>query len=212
MICNDHRFIYTKVGKTGSASIQEQLIKLGGNQQHLDHYHILDDINENTQNYFKFTFVRNPWARCVSRYFYVKSRQGERYNMYKNSTFNEYIKAKGPPYEDNDDRKFLLTFDWCSHSPNLQKLYEKKHPFENQVDWISDEHGKVLTDFVGKFENLQEDFNAVCDKIGIPHQQLPHKNKTNHKHYTEYYDDETRSIVAEKYAKDIEYFGYEFGE
>ena len=80
----------------------------------------------------------------------------------------------------------------------------EQHPF-----LICEERG-LRADFIGEFENLQQDFDTVCDQIGIPRQELPHINKTTRKHYTEYYDDETREAVADYYHEDIEAFGYSY--
>ena len=207
MINDKFKFIYTKIGKTGSTSIEGILKQQSGDNYHSGHYHLLDDLSEVTRNYFKFAFVRNPWDRCVSRFFYTKSKcdvnDGIDRGAYRGSNFNDFIRSEG---------EFSLLTDWCNHSPNLQRIFGNHSPFDKQLDWISDKDGNVLADYIGKLETMQNDFNIICDKIGIPQQQLPHKNKSKHKHYTEYYDDETKEIVAEKYAKDIEYFGYEFGE
>ena len=99
----------------------------------------------------------------------------------------------------------------CLQFVNFSEYLRKRQVLLQQYDFLSN-NGEIQVDFIGRFENFQQDFNTVCDKIGIPQQQLPHRNKSKHKHYTEYYDDETREIVAQKYARDIEYFGYKFGE
>jgi len=161
------------------------------------------------KNYFKFAFVRNPWDRAVSRYFYVKanSKKKERIKRYRNSTFEEYVR-------DENNEFFLDTKRYAKSFPgrrvHLEKIMKKYSPFENQLDWITDENGKVLINFIGRFENLDRDFKTICQKIGIPPVSLKHTNKSKHKHYSKYYNKETRKIIAEKYCRDIEYFGYKF--
>ena len=111
--------------------------------------------------------------------------------------------------DDFSFKNYLLNINPFS-SNTANNPFPHSH-FRNQCDFILDQNSNLLLDFVGKLENAQQDFDTICDKIGISRTKLLHENKTNHKHYTKYYDDETREIVAKKYAKDIEYFGYTFG-
>lgn len=79
-------------------------------------------------------------------------------------------------------------------------------------DWLT-LNGKLAVDNILRFENLKSDFEKMCHKLDLPNDiNLPHLNKTHHRHYTEYYDDELRDIVAKKYKNDIKHFGYEFGK
>jgi len=168
-------------------------------------------ITENEfHSYFKFTFVRNPWDRIVSEYKY---------------------RRHPPKY---DFKTFLF-----KHFPMPSWTDEYCHVIP-QYDFIYDKDDNCLLDYVGKFENLQNDFYEVCQQLNLPDLKLPHKNKSlsffrrdnslynvlktikdavsiNQKRntfskYTEYYDDETKEWIAKIYEKDILAFDYKFGE
>ena len=207
MISHKHKFIFVHIPKNAGTSIEwclfgrdkkeENLYGVRGGivLQHLKANELQEIVgNEIFKTYFKFSFVRNPFSKCVSEYFWEINHFGVRLN------FRSWVKLKLP--------NLIKT----SENNNIKNL-RKKHNLE-QYKFLYNAQGELIIDFIGRFENLQEDFNIICDRIGVPHQQLPkeNKNKSNHKHYTEYYDDETKQIVAEKYAKDIEYFGYKFGD
>lgn len=65
-------------------------------------------------------------------------------------------------------------------------------------------------DFLMRFERLDEDFMVVCEKTGIPHVQLPHRNKSERAHYSHYYDEELKEVVRNKFGEEIDFGGYHF--
>ena len=203
MINDKYKYAYLGTGKCGSTSVGRVLSKMpdtkGG--QHSILLAILKDSNKDRipNDYFTFTFYRNPYARIVSAW-----------QEFKKPWAFKWAKEEG--YWDKDSFKLhgLSEKNTCEDF----SAFVRYITIENHIHWCQLDllRKSVKIDYIGKFETLQEDFNTICDKIGIPRQQLPHENKSNHKHYTEYYNEETKQIVAEKYAKDIEYLGYEFGK
>ena len=131
-------------------------------------------------SYYKFAFVRNPWDWQVSLYFYMrKTKWHFQHNLVKRMSFEDYI-------------------DW-----------RVNHDRQTQIAQLADEQGNLLVDFVGRFENIAEDFEEICNRLSIP-TQLYHRNRSRHAPYREYYSDRTSQMVREAFADDITRFNYEF--
>lgn len=154
-------------------------------------------------DYFKFSFVRNPWSRILSEYRYR--------NYFRHRSFKDFVFNKMP-------------------KPGRDDKYRHVMP---QYDMLYDRQGNLLVDFVGRFETLQPDFDRVCMKLAIRESELPHRNRSDkksrdvkrrlknilfmngenrHHDLTDFYDHETREAVADYYRIDIETFGYQFNE
>jgi len=138
------------------------------------------------QSYFKFAFVRNPWDWQVSVYHYMLQKRRHRFHQ---------------------PAKVLGSFNNYVHYLNLRGQLGKPTP--NQIDFISDRSGKIQMDFVGRFENFENDFNRITSHVGIS-ANLCHVNRGNRNQYREYYTPRSRRIVSDLYQRDIEIFGYRF--
>lgn len=205
MINDKHKFIFVHINKCAGTSIKKTLLKYQEHNFDIDgrvdgisrplrgHVRLEMYPQNKIDNYFTFAFVRNPWERLVSQYFFNgpgtgRVRMFPKIDSEKEISFKEYIMK----YFNNDVQISI------GQPPQM-------------LPWLTDSNGRFI-DFVGRFENLQNDFNIVCNNIGIDREKLPHIQKTNHHHYTDYYDDESREVVAEKFKGDIEYFKYKFGD
>jgi hypothetical protein len=155
---------------------------------------------------FTFTFTRNPWDRLVSTYFYIM--KGGRAPIDKRRRETILRKYRG------DFRAFVNDIEsWINITEEDSRYPDQFIPhFRPQVEFIYDDQGTCLVDFIGSFENLQEDFTRLCALLQVSGVKLQKSNKSSHRHYSTYYDDQTRDIVAQYYEDDIRHFSYTFEE
>lgn len=144
------------------------------------------------RRYFKFTFVRNPWDRLVSTFFFLKS-----------GGLNPLDAAFAEQYLSH----YCDFSDFVMQGLNSDEVQHWVH-FRPQSWFVCDPGGNLKVDFVGHFETLSEDFGYVARRLGLD-RALPRSNASNHQHYRTYYDEKTWSVVAKTYQSDIELFGYE---
>lgn len=134
--------------------------------------------------YFKFSFVRNPWDRLLSQYSWRVAKQ----------------------QDDVQDRGFNEWVMWRSEQKKKREMLTK------QVDTITC-GSEIIVDFVGQYENLHRDYATLCEKLNVVDPvELPHKHnkKSGRKPYNDIYTDATKEIVQDYYRKDIEMFRYTF--
>lgn len=139
-------------------------------------------------SYFKFCFVRNPYEKAVSDYKWRLSKSKN-----KQISFYEFLQRMHNSRLADDD------------------LIVPK-PINNwDIYTINDQ---IVMDFIGRYENLDEDFSMICKKIDIPFDPklMPWAKKVDasSKNYQSYYDQDTRKLVEIIFANEIDQFKYTF--
>ena len=150
------KYLFVWINKTAGMSVVEAL---GINKDIYNHYTAMElrDIlgAASFDKLFKFCFVRNPWDKVVSEFrFRIWTHQNE---LTSDASFAEWVRST---YVENNPQYY----DW----PKM---------FLPQLEWMTDEKGDLAIDFIGRFENLQNDFNIICDTINIERKILRHENK-----------------------------------
>ncbi len=190
-----YKCIFIHVPKAAGISVSKTLFgNLGGAHNKLTHYQHLY-TKSTFEEYYKFTFVRNPWERLFSAYHFLKKG---------GISPRDVVWVEENLSHIHDFQSFVMS--WLEED----RLNDWFH-FIPQVDFLTDTSGKVAMDFIGKYEELEAGFDNVCARLKV-NKKLPHLNKTTalKRNYKDFYTGEMIDKVARIYKKDVETLGYTF--
>jgi hypothetical protein len=135
------------------------------------------------ESYFKFAFVRNPYARLRSAYL--------GYYHHVEASFDRFIRKMVPRLSE-----LSLEED---HSRHLKP----------QVSFIFRNDCELAVDFVGKHESLEDDIRSIEERTGVS-MALESPPKVRGNRYRECFTTPLQRIVERVYAADFQAFGYTF--
>jgi chondroitin 4-sulfotransferase 11 len=184
-----NKCVFIHIPKCGGISLVEAVYG-DSRSQHSTWRDFLIEDPIKFDSYFKFAFTRDPVNRCYSAYTYLKRGGRTPLDLYWN---DRYIKK----YSSFDD--FVLR--------GLEgAIANSAEHFIPQHKFICDDAGKVLVDFVGRVERMQEDYQYLADKLGIT-AKLELRNATEEESaYVA--STKVRSTIRRLYHKDYEILGY----
>lgn len=198
----------------GSTPYGEQIQKPYYNrfnlQKHSSAQEIRDLVGDDIwSDYFTFTFVRHPYRRAVSLYKYIRmlvNKQGKkRYLRHLPMTrFQSNI------WEWPATRAFIesRTISKFIRHRYIQRAVGAKPQYQS----IINEHGDIIVDFIGKVEQIEEDFLNVTDKIGLPDTTLERRNQSYvGNSHPPLLKESDYDYLYKYYKEDFDIFGYDPG-
>lgn len=192
---SSRKAIFVHVPKTAGSSICDAVFGVS-RVGHMPYSWYEKISPESCENYFTFTFVRNPWDRAVSAYHYLLSGGAHK----RDEKWSKLVRK----YNSFDD--FVL--QWIYHE-NVQKIIH----FVPQIKFIESGDGSIDIDYIGRFEDINSDLSEINSLLSCNENivlKLSRIKASNRGNYRNYYSKESSEIIANVYSRDISLFGYDF--
>lgn len=187
--------LFIHIPKTGGISVRDALFNNHSFGKHVEARLYRNYFgSKRFSRFFKIAFVRNPWSRVFSAY-----------NFLKDGGINDLDKNFSERYLSN-----CVDFDdFVTRVLPLKEVQGYTH-FVPQHCWVCDNRGRIIVDFLGRYENLSNDFNEIKRILKVS-ASLGHINKASvSSDYKEFYSNVSKDIVGRIYARDIKLFDYDF--